>query len=220
MHVTVKQRIISQFLWTEGADPVEIHSRLLHAFAEDAYTLSSVYEWIRAFRTGRTSVVDEHRSGRPRLDHIDSKILSLFQENEFHSTRSLAQELGISVSTVYDRLLHVLGFSLRHLRWVPHLLTTELKNLKVTTSTEMLRILQDQERMNFNGTVTGDESWFFWSIREIISGDSVMKILRNGSHKKLTPKSIWSQSSGPYRDHWLKSGFRLPRGSTAPTSVM
>jgi hypothetical protein len=62
MDAKVEQHIIIKFLCGEGVDPVEIHSRLLHAFQEDIYTLSSIYEWIRAFRTERTNVVDEHRS--------------------------------------------------------------------------------------------------------------------------------------------------------------
>jgi hypothetical protein len=85
MNVKLEQRIIIKFLWSEITDLVGIHSRLLWAFREDAYTLSSVYEWIKAFKTGRTSVLDEHRTGRPRLDHIDSKILLLFYKNQFHS---------------------------------------------------------------------------------------------------------------------------------------
>jgi hypothetical protein len=90
MDAKLEQRVIIKLLSNEGADPIEIHSRLLRAFQEDAYMLSSVYEWIRAFKTGRRSVLDEHRAGRPRLDHIDSKILSLLHENGFQSVRSLA----------------------------------------------------------------------------------------------------------------------------------
>jgi hypothetical protein len=72
MDAKMEQRVITTFLSSEGADATEIHSRLLRAFQEDAYTISSVYEWIRAFKTGRTSVADEHLAGRSRLDHIDS----------------------------------------------------------------------------------------------------------------------------------------------------
>jgi hypothetical protein len=56
MKAKVEQRAIIKFLSNEGADATEIHHRLLRAFQEDAYTLSSVYEWIRVFKTGRTIV--------------------------------------------------------------------------------------------------------------------------------------------------------------------
>jgi hypothetical protein len=117
MDMKVEQHVIIKFLCGEGADHVERHSRLLNTFQEDAYTLSSIYEWIKAFQTSRTSVVDEYQSELPRLNYIDSEILSLFQENEFHNTRSLAGAGAESFRKyLYDRLIHVLRFSLRHLR--------------------------------------------------------------------------------------------------------
>jgi hypothetical protein len=123
--------------------------------------ISSVYEWIRAFKTGRTSVLGELRAERPRLGHIDSKTVSLFTENGFHGIQTLAQELGVSVSTVYDRWVNVLGFLLEDTPWVPYLLTEQLKAQRIATSIKMLRILRTQEPMNFTRVVTGDESWFF-----------------------------------------------------------
>jgi transposase len=113
MNTKLEQHVIIKFLWSEDVDPVEIHHRLLRAFQEDAYVLSNVYEWIRTFKSGSTNLLDDRRAGRPRLDHIDSQILSLFRENEFHSLRRLAQALGISVSTVHSRLTQVLEFWLR-----------------------------------------------------------------------------------------------------------
>jgi hypothetical protein len=103
---------------------------------ESAYTISSVHQWSKAFKTRRTSVLDELRVRRPRIDHIDSKILSLFTKNEFHSVRTLAQELAVSLSTVYDRLITVLGFSLWHTPLVLHLLIEELKAQRITTSSK------------------------------------------------------------------------------------
>jgi hypothetical protein len=63
---------IIKFLSNEEADATKIHHRLLRAFQEDVFTLSSVSEWIQAFKTGSTIVWGEHLAGRPRLDHIDS----------------------------------------------------------------------------------------------------------------------------------------------------
>jgi hypothetical protein len=46
-----------KFLSNEGTTAVEIESRLLQASHEDAYTVSCVYECIRAFKTARTRVL-------------------------------------------------------------------------------------------------------------------------------------------------------------------
>ena len=45
-------------------------------------------------------------------------------------------------------------------RWVPHSLSPAQKVACVEASTEILRILQESEWDNFDGTATGDESWF------------------------------------------------------------
>jgi hypothetical protein len=75
MNAKVEHRVIIKFLLNEREDATEIHDKFLRASQEDAYTFSSVYEWIRAFKMGQTSVLDEHRAERPRFDHIDSTIL-------------------------------------------------------------------------------------------------------------------------------------------------
>jgi hypothetical protein len=82
-----------KFLWSAKRDAVEIHRRFLRAGQEDAYPLWSVYKCIEAFKTGRTSLLDELEAGWPRPDHIDSKIFSLFTENEFYNVRTLTHEL-------------------------------------------------------------------------------------------------------------------------------
>jgi hypothetical protein len=46
MNAKVEARVIIKFLSNEGAYAIEIHHRLLQAFQEDVYTISSVYEWI------------------------------------------------------------------------------------------------------------------------------------------------------------------------------
>jgi hypothetical protein len=44
--------------------------------------------------------------------------------------------------------------------WASQLLSEAQKTARVEISKEMLRILQDSEEKNFEGIVTGDESWF------------------------------------------------------------
>jgi hypothetical protein len=113
MNAKLEEFVIMQFLWSAQRDAVEIHSRLVQAFQRDVYTFSSVYDLIRAFKTGRTSVLHADRAERPRLDYIDSKILSLDTENEFHNVRAIAQERGISLSKMPDRWVNVLGLVAR-----------------------------------------------------------------------------------------------------------
>jgi hypothetical protein len=206
MNAKVEQRVIIKFLSNEGADAIEIHHRLLQAFQEDVYTLSNVYEWIRVFNTWRTIVWDEHRAGRPRLDHIDSNILSLFQESESQSIQSLAQGLNVSLGTVHVRLADVLGFSLRHQRWVRYLLPVEVKATRVATSMKMLEIAEQQERRDFAGIITGDESRFFLEY----SRNCVWRLGNENAPELISQKidtekhllTIFWSTTGPLVEHW------------------
>jgi len=59
------QHCIVQFLWAEGVKPVEIHHRMLDQYGQSTMSQRKVYEWVERFKSGRISVTDEGRSGRP-----------------------------------------------------------------------------------------------------------------------------------------------------------
>jgi len=60
-----KQRGVVRFLWAEGAKPVEIHRLMLAQYGQNTMSQRKVYEWVERFKSGRTRVTDEGRSGRP-----------------------------------------------------------------------------------------------------------------------------------------------------------
>jgi hypothetical protein len=53
MDIKVEQRAIIKFLWHEGLAAEQIQLRLQAVYGDDVYALSSVYWWIRVFKTGR-----------------------------------------------------------------------------------------------------------------------------------------------------------------------
>jgi len=59
------QRGIVRFLWAEGVKRVEIHRLMLAQYGQSTMSQRKVYEWVERFKTGRTIVTDEDRSGRP-----------------------------------------------------------------------------------------------------------------------------------------------------------
>jgi hypothetical protein len=52
---------------------------------------------------------DEVRSGRPPMDFLDIRILTLLDEQPFHSDYSIAEALGVSHSTILGHLNESLG---------------------------------------------------------------------------------------------------------------
>jgi len=59
------QRGVVRFLWAKGVKPVEIHRRMLAKYGQSTMSQRKVYEWVERFKSGRTRVSDEGRSGRP-----------------------------------------------------------------------------------------------------------------------------------------------------------
>ena len=83
---TIEERGIVQFLWAEGVKPVEIHCRMLAQYGQSIMSQRKVYEWVEMFRSGRTCVIDEGRSGRSTTsctqDHKSRRKLFLRKNTE------------------------------------------------------------------------------------------------------------------------------------------
>ena len=60
-----KQRAVVRFVWAEGVKPVKIDRRMLGQYGQSTMSQRKVYEWVERFKSGRTRVTDEGRSGRP-----------------------------------------------------------------------------------------------------------------------------------------------------------
>jgi len=71
-----EQRGIVRFLWA-GVKPVEIQRRMLAQYRQSTMIQRKFYEWVKRFKSGRTRVTDEGRSGRPSTsrtqDHKSSR---------------------------------------------------------------------------------------------------------------------------------------------------
>jgi len=57
-------RAVIRFLHAEGQSVAEIHRQLCHVYGDNVMSDSSVREWYRKFRDGRTDVRDEGGQGR------------------------------------------------------------------------------------------------------------------------------------------------------------
>ena len=60
-------------------------------------------------------------------------------------------------------MTYVMGWSLKHLRWIPHKLTDEQKQRRVEKSNELLILLRSVFHQSMDYVVTLDESWFYLS---------------------------------------------------------
>jgi len=74
---TIEERGLVRLLWAEGVKPVEIHRRMLAQYGHGTMSQRKVYKWVERFKSVRTRVTDEDRSGRPSTsrtqDHKSSR---------------------------------------------------------------------------------------------------------------------------------------------------
>lgn len=62
-------------------EPIQIHYQLTEMYGESCMDVKSVRKWCREFRTGRTEIHYEQRSGRPSIsDETVAKVKALLHE--------------------------------------------------------------------------------------------------------------------------------------------
>jgi hypothetical protein len=121
------QRMIIKFLWNDGLDVHDIADKLQTQFIENIYQLQTIRFWITDARIGRQDLHDEIRTGRPPLDDLDAKILTILNKYPFESARLISETLCIVYSTILLHSHDSIGFKSFHLYWVPYLLTDDLR---------------------------------------------------------------------------------------------
>jgi transposase len=60
----VEQRAVIRFFWAKGLSTAEIHNEMQPVYGHKCFNLSVIKRWCRKFSNGRTSLVDNKRSGR------------------------------------------------------------------------------------------------------------------------------------------------------------
>ena len=157
-----EQRIVIKFLVKEGTPVVEIVKRLKAVFAEDTLSISTIYEWAKRFKEGRTSVDDDKRAGAPRTavtrDNITAVDLAI-KENRRISVLELSSNIGVSAGSI-DTIIHEhLLYSKVTARWVPKMLTEQHKQARVSACQQLLDRFSAEGETFLERIVTGDETW-------------------------------------------------------------
>ena len=120
-----------------------------------------VYEWVERFKSGRTRVTDEGRSGRPSTsrtqDHMD-RADAMIREERRITVSEVAAHLDISYGSAYTILHDDLGYWKVCTRWIPKELTVVHKQQCVEVATQFIRWYKEDPSI-LERIVTGDEIW-------------------------------------------------------------
>ena len=118
-----------------------LYGNFSDAYGEDCLSCTQCYKWYQRFKSGRTSIEDDPKSGRPSSstgdDHIE-KVHSVIREDRRLTIREVSEEVGICKSSCHTILTEKLKMHRVAAKFVPRLLTEEQKQNCITVSQELL----------------------------------------------------------------------------------
>ena len=145
--------------------PSETVQLLSEAYPTDRLSKTQIYEWHKRFRDGRENVESELGQGRTATSTTQENIIAvenLLNENPRLTVRKIAGTLGISLGSCHSMLHEQLGMSRVCSRWVPRLLTNQMKVDRVTKAQEILDRYFHEGEAFLKRIVTGDEVWLHY----------------------------------------------------------
>ena len=163
-------RAVIKFLVLEGQSSKQVEERLTSVYGQSSPSSSTIKRWVKEFQRGRESLEDDPRSGRPTTstspENIE-KVHKLVIENRRISLYELEEATGISYGSIHNILHDELHMSKVCARWVPKMLSDDMKQSRVTISGAMLtRYNTNPDDFHFR-VVTCDETWLIIMIRRV-----------------------------------------------------
>ena len=102
-----EQRVCMKFCLKLGKTFTETFQMLQQAYGKDCLSHTQCYKWYQRFKSGRMSIEDDPKSGRPSSsmgdDHIE-KVHSVIHENRRLTIREVSEEVGICKSSCHTIL--------------------------------------------------------------------------------------------------------------------
>jgi histone-lysine N-methyltransferase SETMAR len=136
---------------------------MLRTVYGDALSRSSVFEWFKQFRDGREDPQVDPRSGRPSTTRNADTIANVRQmvtRDRPLTLRMMSDKLNINKETIRQILHEDLRKRKICAKFVPHSLTDEQKQRRLTSCQDFIQSCQDNPSF-LDCIVTGDESWVF-----------------------------------------------------------
>jgi len=136
-----EQRVCVKFCLKVGKTFTETFQMLQQAYGEECLSRTQCYELYERFKSCRTSIENDPKSGRPSSstggDHIE-KVRSVIRENRRITLREVSEEVGICKRSCHTIVTEKLKMHRVAAKFLSHLLTEEQKQNRVSVSQELL----------------------------------------------------------------------------------
>ena len=179
----------------------------------------NVYKWCREFKSGRTTVHDEERSGRPSIvtDELVQKVDEIVRDDRRLTLDEISALVPqISRTVLYDVVTETLGFRKLCARWVPKQLTEQHRLNRVASARQFLERFDQEGEQFIDSIVTGDETWVAHYTPETKRQSMQWRHTSSPSAKKF--KSVISSRKIMASVFWDRKGILLieflPQGET------
>jgi len=136
-----EQRVCVKFCFKLGKTATETWKMLQQAFGDECMSRTLCFEWYSRFKTGRTSIDEDPRSGRHPTStddaHVDA-VRDLIFQNRRLSIREIAEDVGIRFGSCQAILTEKLNMHRVAAKFVHRGLTEDQKANRVNISQELL----------------------------------------------------------------------------------
>jgi hypothetical protein len=106
--MNLQQRSVIRYDLLRKKSNEEIHTQLSLGYEKGALCQRTVDPWVTRFRSGRTSVEDDDRSGRPCRDDFSAAVSGYVERNPQASCHESTKNLFIP-KTIISRVLEEIG---------------------------------------------------------------------------------------------------------------
>jgi hypothetical protein len=138
------QRSIVLYLNRKGLTGQVIHDDLVATLGAEAIGDSTMRNYLRAARITPRDATAFVAATSPHINESDEDILRALEELPFSSVQHLFCAIHLPKTTAYGRFSEKLGFTARHLRWVPYILSDDQKATLVKCSRSHPTMLRDR----------------------------------------------------------------------------
>jgi histone-lysine N-methyltransferase SETMAR len=216
---SVQYRSVIRFLFLKGKNREEIRSDLSTVYGDQCPSQATIYRWYNDFKSGRTSVVDEDKPGRPSeiSEGIAEKLTKIIQNERRITTRELTTRLNVSKGSLHT-LLASSGIRKLCSRFVPRFLTAEMMDRRLESCSENLKTFERFGDRFLDNIITMDETPLSLYIPESrresqewkFQGESCSRKMRSSTcHRKSLMLSVFWDANGIIFSDFAENGVRI-----------